>query len=217
MKDLAERFLSETERRRVQAAVEEAEKRTSGEIVPMVVSASYTYPMADVIGAASFALPLAVALTHLIGVLYWIGGQNLWLFLGCFGLLFPVLHAVIGRWPALKRLFVSNREMEEEVEEAAVNRFFLEGLHRTRDESGVLLFISVFEHRVWVLADRGIHAKVEAGQWDEAVRTVVEGIRLQRQADAVCKAVGMIGAVLAAHFPRKPDDSDELRNLIVER
>ena len=216
MKDLARQFLSDEDRRRIEAAVETAEKKTSGEIVPMVVSASYHYPMSDVIGAAALALPTALALTYLAGLLFWIGGQNLWLFLGLFAVLFLVFHTLVRHWPGLKRFFISNREIEEEVEEAAFTAFYREGLHRTRDETGVLVFISVFERRVWVLADRGINEKVKEGQWDEPVRIIVEGIQRGRQADAICEAVEKIGDILSTHFPIKPDDTDELRSLIVE-
>jgi putative membrane protein len=217
MKNLAKRFLSDDDRRKVEAAVNEVEKKTSGEIVPMVVSASYHYPMADVIGAVAFSLPVAILLTYLIGRGLWIGGQNLWLFLGIFTVLFAAFHALVKQWPGLKRLFISGREMDEEVEEAAVTAFFREGLHRTRDETGVLVFISVFERRVWVLADRGINAEVAEDQWDEAVRLIVAGIKQRRQTEAICEAVTLIGEILCRHFPVKPDDTNELRNLIVDQ
>jgi len=67
MKDLAKNFLSESDRRKIDAAASAAEGQTSGEVVPMVISAGYHYPMADVIWAAAFAIPLANVLTHLLG------------------------------------------------------------------------------------------------------------------------------------------------------
>ena len=81
----------------------------------------------------------------------------------------------------------------------------------------MLVLISVFERRVWVLADRGINAKVKEGQWDEIVKMITDGIRQKRAADAICAAVEKIEALLAAHFPVKPDDTDELQNVIVEK
>ena len=120
------------------------------------------------------------------------------------------------KWENLKRLFISDREIEEEVEEAAVTGFFREGLYRTRDETGILIFISVFERRVWVLADRGINDKVKEGQWDDIVRMIIEGIKSKDQANAICKAVDKVGMILKEHFPIKQDDSDELKNLIIE-
>ena len=217
MKDLAQHFLTDAERSRVENAVKAAEKLTAGEIVVMIISSSYQYPLANVIGAATIALPLALILTPLTGSWLWIGAQNMWLFLGFLTVFFTLLHEIIKRTGWLKRLFISQREIDDEVEEAAVTQFFDQGLYRTRDQTGVLVLISVFERRVWILADRGINAKVAKGQWDKIVKIITDGIRQKRPADAICKAVEKIGDLLKTHFPIKPDDTDELRNLIIEK
>jgi putative membrane protein len=217
MKDLAQKFLSDDERTRVSEAVKAAEKLTAGEIVVMIISASYHYPMSNAIGAAFFALPLALIFTTLTGEWLWIGDQNMWLFLGCLTVLFILFHEIIKRCAWLKRCFISEREFKEEVEEAAITHFFKQGLYRTRDETGVLVLISVFERKVWVLADRGINEKVQAGQWDDIVKIIVDGIKQKRQTDAICEAVEKIGDLLKTHFPIKPDDTDELKNLIIEK
>jgi putative membrane protein len=216
MKNLAKNFLSESDRQKIDVAVKAAEGQTSGEIVPMVISAAYHYPMADVIGAAAFSIPLAIVLTHLLGHWLWIGDRSLWLFLGLAAVLFILFHALVGRIPALKRCFISQHEMNEEVQEAAVTRFFGQGLYRTRDETGVLILISVFERKVWMLADRGINAKVKEGQWEEIVAMITDGVRQNRPAEAICRAVEKVGEILAVHFPVKTDDTNELRNIIVE-
>ena len=216
MKDLTRKVLSETDREAISAAVAEAEKQTAGEIVPLVVSTSYHYPMADVIGGASLALPAALLLTPLIGGWFWIGPWNLWLFLGLFSLIFPAALLIVRHTLALKRMFISNREIEEEVKEAAATSFFRKGVFRTRDETGVLIFISLFERRVWVLADRCINRKVPQGRWDAIVAGIVAGIREKRAVEAICTAVADIGGLLAEHFPIRDDDQDELTNLIVE-
>ena len=216
MKNLVNKFLSDSDKQKIIAAVRTAEEKTSGEIVPMIVSTSYEYPMADALGATAFALPSAIVLTYLLGQWLWLGAQNMWLFLGIFAVLFILFHCMVNRMPNLKRCFISRREMDEEVQEAAVVQFFEEGLYRTRDETGVLIFISVFERKVWVLADRGINAKVSQDSWDGMVRMIVQGIREGRPADAICHAVARAGEILHAHFPVPPDDTDELHNIITK-
>ena len=215
MRNLAQRFLSEEEQSRIEAAVAAAEKQTAGEIVCLIQSASYRYPMANVIGATCLALPTALILTPLIGGFFWIGTQNLWLFLGLFGLLFILCHKVVDLVPSLKRRFISRAELEEEVQEAAITSFFNHGLYRTRDANGILIYISVFEHKVWVLADHGIDAKVDGNQWDAIVKSITAGIRQQKAASAICEAVATIGGILKKHFPLKLDDTDELRGVII--
>jgi len=216
MKSLTKNFLNDSEKKQVEAAVEAAEKRTSGEIVPMIVSSSYGYPMADVIGASAFALPVSVVLTVVIGGMLWIGTRDMWLFMGIFAVFFAGFHLLIKHLLWLKRWFISKREIEEEVQEAAVTAFYQNGLFRTRDETGVLIFISVFERRVWVLADRGINEKVPQDSWKGVVDMITIGIRENRAAEAICGAVETVGDMLARHFPIKSDDTNELKNLIIE-
>ena len=216
MKSLAKNFLKDEDKKKVEAAVAEAEKKTSGEIVIMIVPSSYGYPMAEVTGAAAFALPVSILLTIYIGGLFWIGTRDMWLFMGVFAVSFFVLRFLLKRLPFAKRWFVSKREVEEEVQEAAVTSFYQKGLFRTRDETGVLLFISVFERKVWVLADRGINEKVPKDAWNRVVEVATSGIREKRAAEAICTAVETIGGMLAAKFPIKPDDTNELKNLIIE-
>jgi putative membrane protein len=77
--------------------------------------------------------------------------------------------------------------------------------------------ISVFERRVRVLADQGINAKVPEGQWDNIVKMITDGIKQKHAPDAICAAVEKIGDLLKTHFPVKPDDIDELENVIIDQ
>jgi putative membrane protein len=219
MKNLAKSFLSEEEQARVVEAVKEAETVTSGEIVPMVVSSSYHYPLSNLIGALGGSLVLALAATLLVSYRRSWGGPelfDLWIFPAVFAVAFVLCFLLVKSLPALKRLLITKAEIAEEVEEAALTSFYRQGLNNTRDKTGILIFISVFERQVRVLADQGINDRVESGVWQELVDTIIAGIKSRRQAEAVCAAVGRCGELLKEHFPIKPDDSDELSNLIIE-
>ncbi|MFH1076457.1 MAG: hypothetical protein V1753_06400 [Pseudomonadota bacterium] len=213
---MVKEFLSEEDKHRIIDSVKEAECCTTGEIVPMVVSASYHYPMADVIGATLFAFTLSIFMTPLVGGFFWIGAQNMWVFIGLFAVKFTLFHTLIRRIPSLKRVFVSKKEIDEEVEEAAITSFFKQNICRTRDATGVLIYISLFEHKVYVLADKGINAMVAQGEWDEIVKLIVDGIRQKRGGEVISEAVRRVGIILKEYFPAKPDDKDELDNLIVK-
>ncbi len=214
MKHNTRRLLKSAELDRVSRTVSAAEKKTSGEIVCQIVPQSDDYTMAAVIGATAISMPAAILLTALVGAWLWIGPHNMWLFLGMMSLLWPAAYMLVKRAGFLKRFFISAKEMAEEVEEAAIVGFFQHGLYRTRAANGILIFISEFEHRVWILADRGIDAKVPAGQWDAIVGRLTEGIRTGHAADAVCEAIEAVGTILSEHFPIGPDDRDELKNVI---
>jgi putative membrane protein len=98
------------------------------------------------------------------------------------------------------------------VKARAEQLFIEEGVTETRERSGVLLYLSEAEHRVELLADRGIHERVGAETWQRLVDEVVIGIRAGHAMDGIVKAVDAIGASLAQHFPPSSDDVNELSN-----
>jgi len=215
MKNPAEQFLTRTEQDQVTAVVREVELTTSGEIVPMIVSRSHDYPMAAVLAAVAFGLPLCLLLTMLIGSYFWLGRQNLWLFLAFFAVCYPVLYTLAYRSDTLKRLFINRRLANFEVREAAFAAFYSERLYRTRDENGILLFISVLERKVWILADAGINSRIDPAAWESIVTDLTESIKSGRKCEAICEAVRRIGRILQTQFPYEKSDKDELHNLIV--
>jgi len=215
MRDPAKTFLKKTELEQIETCVRQAERTTRGEIVVMLAPASHDYPLAGLLGAAAVSIPSAVPLARMIGRLVWAGPHDLWVFLGIVFPLFFLCREAVMRLPRLKRLFVSEKEMDHEVREAAAIQFFSKGLHRTREETGVLIYLSVLEGKVWVLGDRGVDAAVPPGFWQEIVDQVVAGITEGRPAAAICEAIERIRGVLAEKFPPAPGDTNELPNLIV--
>lgn len=203
-------FFTDEEKARIEAAVREAEKRTSGEIVPMVVDAAYHYPSAEILGAGLFSLALGVMLSWAFG------GSSVWVFLAVFALAYFPFKMLIRYLPSLKRRLLHPAEITAEVEEKALVSFLEKGLHHTRDHTGVLILVCLFERRVHVLADRGINAVVPTDTWKEIVTAVTAGIRQGRACEALCAAVGRCGELLEKNFPIKADDTDELPNLILE-
>lgn len=215
MKTLAEKFLTAAEQQRVTQTVREAERTTSGEIVPMLVSRSHDYPLATLTCCVSFALPIALLLTNLIGERIWIGPQNMWLFLGLFAALHALLYPLVKRSDRLKHFFLNSEQVEKEVIKSALAAFYSEQLHQTKDANGILLYISVMEQRVWILADTNINAKIDQQEWDATVADLTAGIKAGQPAEALCQAVQRVGQILRTHFPYQKDDTDELHNLII--
>jgi putative membrane protein len=215
IKTLAEKFLTAAEQQKVTKIVQETERTTSGEIVPMIVSRSHDYPMAAVTCAVSLALPSALLLTNLIGERLWIGSQNMWLFLGLFAVLYALLYPLILHSDRLKRFFLNHRQVEQEVKKGALSAFYSEQLYKTKDANGILLYISVMEQKVWILADSNINAKIDQQQWNSTVIDLTAGIKVGKPGEAICEAIRQVGQILHTHFPYQKDDKDELHNLII--
>lgn len=105
---------------------------------------------------------------------------------------------------------LSFRAKKRNVEERAIEEFFKMGIDKTRDQTGVLIMISLDERMVDVKADEAIDKKVTPGTWDETVNMIVNAVKQGKPADGICNAVMQVGTLLAENFPIKKDDKNEL-------
>lgn len=215
MKSLAELFLTSEEQKNITKAVQTAEKMTSGEIVPMVVSKSSDYPLASVVCSASLTIPISLLLTIIIGQMIWVGPSNMWFFLTIFSLLFIPVYILVQKTDRLKYYFLNTDHVETEVSQSALAAFYSQGLYKTKADNGILLYISVLEKKVWVLADSGINEHIPQDRWDTVVEELTAGIKQGQQCEAICAAIDSIGTALQTHFPYEKGDKDELHNLII--
>jgi putative membrane protein len=204
----AERLFTPPEQESIRQAVIAAESKTSGEIVPMIVTSSARYTEIELFGVVT-----GLFLGMLLGWLWHDPWESYHLNL------LPVIGATVGflvtRIPAVKRRLASKSRIAEAVNDRCLAAFTEHGLHYTRNHTGILILVSLLEHRVEVLADRGINEKVPPGTWNEIVGILTAGLKSGRACEAFCKAVERCGEILATHFPRQADDRDELPNKLV--
>jgi putative membrane protein len=194
---MIDRFFGSDARARVEAAVREAEARSLGQIVPVVVEKCDDYPEARYRGAllaAGVATLLALLLHAPLTVAE----------LPVVQLVAGVAGALLSRWDPLERLLIGRRELDESARERALRAFHEHGLHLTAHGTGVLVFAALFEREAVVLGDHGIHAKVGDAGWADAVAALSAGLRRGDPATGFCDAIGQVGAALARHFPRGP-------------
>jgi len=209
-----DRFFSQADLDAIQAAVREAEGRTSGEIVPYVVERSDEYPTTAWKGAALGALlgPMAALAIHRWTDV-WGWPLGLWIALpaplgGAVGYLLALI-APVRRWMA------GEHTLDARARRRAAVAFLDQEVFRTRDRTGILLFLSLFERRVVLLADAGIHQAVKEGAWEEITGKLARGIREGRPGPALVEAIGACGELLATHgVARQADDRDELPNTL---
>jgi len=205
----AERFFTAEEQQRIQKAVMAAEKKTSGEIVPMLVTTSGRYAEAEVSG---------IVVGLVIGTLAAFVWHDPWGSVQIY-LLWPALGALVGflisSIPAVKKRLISKQRVTEAVHVRSLAAFTGHGLHYTKAHTGILILASLLERRVVVLADRGINEKVQPGTWDEVVGILTNGLGSGSACEAFCKAIERCGEILAQHFPQTADDQDELPDKLI--
>ncbi len=209
---IGQRF-TDVELERIGEAARAAEQRTSGEVVAYLVNRVDEYDEAVWKGAALGALGAAAAggFGHWLGG-FWGGSVLLWMTLPAFaGAAAGFLLATYV--PAVERRLIDAESLERRVRLRAESAFLDEEVFDTRDRTGILIFLALFEHRAVILADSGIHQKVDESEWQALVTSLVDGIRAERTVDALVDTIGRCGDLLEERgVARRPDDIDELAN-----
>jgi len=200
----ADKFFTAEEKERLKTTTQEAESRTIGEIVVMVVDRSDHYIEAEVLGGVLLGSLLSLILDLLF--LH----SSIWSYVPLSFLFFFPCRFLFQRIDILKRLFIGIRRKEEAVRLRAERAFFEKGLYKTKKNTGVLFFLSLLERKVWVLADKGIYEKMDEKTLNRYAHEVSRGIREGQACEVLSKAIQEIGVLLSRHFPIIPDDTDEL-------
>lgn len=203
-KTKAEHFFTSEEKERIKKTTIDAESRTDGEVVVMVVDCSDQYREAEIIAGITFggllSLILAVLVFH----------SSLWFYVPLSFIFFFPFSLLFRKMPAVKAAFIGVKRKNIAVRERAVRMFYEKGLYKTRGNTGVLFFISLLERKVWVLADRGIHEKIKQDTLNRFALEVSRGIKTGRACETLCRALEETGDLLSRHFPKTSGDIDEL-------
>lgn len=100
---------------------------------------------------------------------------------------------------------------------AAKEEFARLGMNRTRERNGVLIFVAPLSRTFALYGDTGIHAKCGEGFWREVADAMSGHFKRGEFTDGIVHAVERAGELLGVHFPRRPDDRNELSDEVVER
>jgi putative membrane protein len=206
-----EAFFTPADREAVEAAVREAESATAGEIVPVAVGRSDLYVSAIWKAALSGALLLsALAAAVYEAGRFWGAFLPLWIAVP------PAAGAAAGFLaaelvPAVRRWLAPSELIELRVRQRALAAFVEHEVFRTRDRTGILVFLSMFEHRVLVIGDTAVNARVKPEEWEDIVAGIAAGIREGHPGSALAEGVRRCAGLLA-RVERSPQDADELAN-----
>jgi putative membrane protein len=195
---------------RVDSAIAEAERNTSGEIIAVISGRSSVYWHAPYEAGLWFA-GIAI-LFATIGSLISQNGWPVWHIGWYVGI--TVAGFLIGffatRVENVERIFADQAIMRAECEERAHRLFAEYGLFRTTGRTGVLVYVSLFEHTVIVLGDSAISAKLGPNEYTTIIESMVKRIQQGKLAEALIEGIETLGTDLAASFPRAAGDTNEL-------
>lgn len=215
--DWATPYLSAADREAVERAIAEVERHCEGEIVTVVVRRSVKVTQTHVaffawaifLVSTIFALVVGTAMgrSSVISVTEWVG-QILFAFL---------LSLVILRFTRFWLRLLPQSEVEADVFERAELEFYRARVHQTAAKVGILLFLSLDEHRAVVLADERIAKRLPPETWTSIVRKISSATAQRQLGRGLVEAVRDCGQILRQHFPAEIDNPNELANRILFR
>ena len=219
--------LSEEDHAKVSAAIAAAEAHSDGEIIAIATDQSDAYH--DV------GLHYAVLVLFLVLAFFatWPHQLELWwarlmgwtaepsmrqlltLLLG-FALLKFLAVLFILKWRPLRLLLTPGSTKTRRVRRRAVMLFKTGAERRTVGRTGILIYLSMGERRAEIVGDEAITAVTTPETWGEAMTALIAEVKAGRPGDGIVAAVGLIGAVLAEHFPKSSEDSNEIPDKLIE-
>lgn len=213
-------ILSEADNKRISDAVARAESKTSGEIVTAIIRESSDYAIHELIAALfggfifyTVSLIFYGNIASFLERTFWSYGET-WpaVFIGITTILFIGLLYLLANIEGVDRLIVPAKTISRKVHRRAMLFFGEAGLFDTKDRTGILIFISLREKRVELIADKGINDKVAKDTWNDVVDNLVSDIKEGKMVGGLVQAVETCGDRLIEHFPIEPDDENELSN-----
>jgi putative membrane protein len=219
---------SEEDHRLVTEAVARAERRSDGEIVTVVAERSDAYHdvalhwavLAMLFVPAAFA---ALPQSALDGIGATLLGWNAelarpvaMLFLAVALAVMFLLVRLLLAWRPLRMALTPGATKSRRVGRRALEIFRIAAEKKTHGRTGVLLYLSLLEHRAEIIADEAIHSKVTPEVWGEAMEALVDKVKEGRPGEGMALAVDRIGEVLATVLPKSLDDPNQIPDRLIE-
>ena len=200
-------LLTEKQKDSLEERIRAIESRTDAEIVMVLAKRSDNYGYAPALFAActSMLIPLASLFWP-----FWLSLSEVVFiqFMAFFGL------TILLRIPALIRLVVPRRTKFLRASNIAMRQFLTQQVHTTKDNLGLLIFVSELEHYIEIIPDHGLK-RIENTVWEMAITNAIPLLQRGRVEESFKSIIDLIGSELVEHFP-KTRDKAELPNRLIE-
>jgi len=200
-------MISAREQARLTSVIGDVEEETSGEIVLVIAAQAGHYRAVPLLWSLLAALVTPWPLIWLTDI----STSRIFLI----QLAVALASSLALSWPRLRFALVPRSIKHAQAHEAASREFLRRGMTRTREKTGVLIYLALAERHAEILADAGVADRVDPGIWAGIVADMTVAIREGRMIEGVEEAIRRTGAVLAEHVPPRFDDVDELPNKVI--
>lgn len=205
-------YLNREQIDRISKTVEKCEKETSAEIVPMIVQKS-----AMTGGVYNQILIFCVSILT-FSEAYFLFSDNWATVISLFLIGLIISHFVarsLAKISFIQRTLISREELRNQVHQRALLEFYLLEMVKTRGRTGVLIFVSLLERQIVVIADEAINAKMGSQFWNDVCSEFVHYVKNKQMEKGFTLAIQKISTQLTEKFPHQSDDINEIANCLV--
>jgi putative membrane protein len=222
--------INHDQRLKVSEVIKAQEAKTSGEIYCVIARKSDDYSSVITV----FAVLAALFIPAIIAILnfdlaeelskYFLGwthnseqvgfAENLWLIL-TLQVIVVIIGAVVSKVPAFVSFLIPKFVKRQTVHKAAIDQFKSHGIAQTEGSTGVLIYVSLSEQMVEILADKGIYSKVDKSVWREAISKILLKSKSDDLVGGLVDGIEEVGAILRTHFPPSDVNKNEISDSVV--
>jgi putative membrane protein len=221
------RSLNAEDHAKVSAAIAAAEANSDGEIVAIASDQSDAYHDVGLHYAVLVLFAVLAFYAAFPAWLEWVDGLLLgWgaesttrhlLTVLLLIALFKFLAALLlMKWRPLRMALTPGSTKTRRVRRRAIMLFKTGAERRTVGRTGILVYLSLAEHRAEIVADEAITAVTTPETWGEAMVALLNEVKAGRPGEGIAAAVALIGDVLAEHFPKTSGDTNEIPDKLIE-
>lgn len=216
------KFLSQEEIESISHAVQEAESKTSGEIVPVIVKRSSSVGHLPILITTLLLLGFFVSgcfevldhefKLHFSNIL---GISGAYISLLPIFIIFYLISLKLSELQVVQRVLISDMDKAAQVHKRALLEFYLNHVTKTEYKTGIIIFISLMERQTVVMGDEAISKKLPAETWQKIVDKIISAIKENKTAEGLKSAISNCGEILSQNFPDKVKNPNELENHLV--
>jgi len=215
--------ITESELNRIKEAVTQGERGTTGEIATALIKQSSNYAYQElgfslIVAGIYFVLILIFhnMIESFLSNFFWETTPKHFIVFTGFSVFGVIgLTYVLSNIPCIDRLIIPNKIKDKTVYNRALRQFIQGGTCYTKNRTGILIFISLLERRVYLIADKGINDRIPKDNWDEIVKDLTLGIRNGDFTNSLIKAIESCSLILKREFPETEAGENELPNGLV--
>ncbi|HBD93611.1 MAG: hypothetical protein A2015_14795 [Spirochaetes bacterium GWF1_31_7] len=236
MKKEKKMFFNTNECKKIESAITDIEKKTSGEIVVMTIKQADRYFLPILL--FSYIISIIATVTFMRFIPYFLPEELIkkiinipftfndeFAYILNYGVLisivlsiifFGIFYSALIHNKYLIKAFIPLSVRTEKIKNRAFIEFYSRGLHNTRDKTGVLFLISQYEKLVYIIADQGIYSKIDQDRFNSYASDISNSIKKGDKVSGVIQSLLEIGKILEKHFPIRKDDTNELSNSVIQ-